>query len=215
MSAARGLNSIGVDFQRFFAGADITRRHEIHSRISGLPLVSAIAALQLASCATPPLPEDVAAAIIPERHGLWDTQTLPTSSRIDDAGRLVMSSPGRLQGFQRAIRQNWMTRVRDRLYPQTKGVSWEYQWSGQIGVTSSKILRVQLLAPGVFAPAGYNGRGIGPGIVMGKHLADTIVSGNRDDFPFPIEALYREKWSTLRAGYYDYGTLALQFFNRS
>jgi glycine/D-amino acid oxidase-like deaminating enzyme len=166
-------------------------------------------------CATPSLPEDVAAAIIPERHGLWDTQTLPTSSRIDDAGRLVMSSPGRLQGFQRAIRQNWMTRVRDRLYPQTKGVSWEYQWSGQIGVTSSKILRVQLLAPGVFAPAGYNGRGIGPGIVMGKHLADTIVSGNRDDFPFPIEALYREKWSTLRAGYYDYGTLALQFFNRS
>jgi glycine/D-amino acid oxidase-like deaminating enzyme len=107
-----------------------------------------------------------------------------------------------------------MARTRDRLFPQAEGSSWEYQWSGQIGVTASKILRVQLLAPGVFAPSGYNGRGIGPGTVIGKHLAATIVSGNRDDFPFPIEALYREKWSGARAAYYNYGTLALQFIDR-
>jgi glycine/D-amino acid oxidase-like deaminating enzyme len=165
-------------------------------------------------CATEPLAADLAASIIPERHGLWDTQTLLTSSRIDPAGRLVMSSAGRLQGLQRVIRENWMTRTRDWLYPQTRGLGWGYRWSGQIGVTSSKILRVQLLAPGVFAPAGYNGRGIGPGSVIGKHLADTIVSGNRDDFPFPIEALYREKWRRPRAAYYSYGTLALQFGQR-
>ena len=165
-------------------------------------------------CATEPLSADVAASIIPQRHGLWDTQTLMTSSRIDASGRLVMSSAGRLQGWQRAIRQNWMRRMRDRLFPQAAGTAWEYQWSGQIGVTSSKILRVQLLAPGVFAPAGFNGRGIGPGTVIGKHLADTIVSGNRDDFPFPIEALYTEKWSTLRAGSINYGSLALQFLNK-
>jgi glycine/D-amino acid oxidase-like deaminating enzyme len=165
-------------------------------------------------CATEPLAEDVAASIIPQRHGLWDTQTLMTSSRLDSSGRLVMSGAGRLQGLQRAIRENWMTRSRDRLFPQARGSSWEFQWSGQIGVTASKILRVQLLAPGVFAPSGYNGRGIGPGTVIGKHLADTIVSGNRDDFPFPIEALFREKWSAARAAYYNYGSLALQFIDR-
>lgn len=162
-------------------------------------------------CATPPLPAEIAASIITQRHGLWDTDRLLTSSRIDSEGRLVMSSPGRLQGFQRGTRKNWMMRKRDHLYPQLKGTPWAYQWSGQIGVTSTKILRVQLLAPGLFAPAGYNGRGIGVGTVMGKQLADTIASGNRDDFPFPIEALYREKWSKMRAAYYDYGTLALQF----
>lgn len=165
-------------------------------------------------CATEPLAEDVAASIIPQRHGLWDTQILMTSSRIDSSGRLVLSSAGRLQGLQRTIRQNWMARTRDRLFPQAKGSPWEYQWSGQIGVTSSKILRVQLLAPGVFAPSGYNGRGIGPGTVIGKHLADTLVSGNREDFPFPIEALYREKWSSARAAFYNYATLALQFVDR-
>lgn len=165
-------------------------------------------------CATRPLREDVAAGIIPGRHGLWDTQLMLTSSRIDGDGRLIMSSAGRLQGFHRTIRANWMTRTRDWLFPQTRGVEWEYQWSGQVGVTASKILRVQLLAPGVFAPAGYNGRGIGPGSVIGKHLAQTIVSGNRDDFPFPIEALYREKSRAARAGYYSYGTLVMQLLGR-
>ncbi|MCP4981831.1 MAG: FAD-binding oxidoreductase [Gammaproteobacteria bacterium] len=170
--------------------------------------------LSIFHCATEPLPEDIATSIIPQRHGIWDTSLLLTSSRIDSAGRLVMSSPGRLMGFQRGIRESWMTRTRNRLYPQTKGLPWEYRWSGQVGVTSSKILRVQLLAPGVFAPAGYNGRGIGPGTVIGKHLADTLVSGNREEFPFPIEALYHEKWSSLRSAYYSYGTLALQFVDR-
>ncbi len=165
-------------------------------------------------CATEPLDEGVAADIIPERHGLWDTQTLMVSSRIDAAGRLVMSSPGRLWGFQRSIREGWLERARERLFPQIGNLSWQYRWSGQVGMTANRILRVQLLAPGVFAPAGYNGRGIGTGTVLGKHLADTIVSGNRDDFPFPIEALYREKWRASRAAWYSWGTLALHTLDR-
>jgi glycine/D-amino acid oxidase-like deaminating enzyme len=170
--------------------------------------------LYIFHCATPPLPADLAAAIIPERHGLWDTNSLLTSSRIDQAGRLVMSSPGRLHGFQRSIRENWLMRTRNLLFPQLKGIPWEYQWSGRIGLTSSKIPRVQLLAPGVFAASGYNGRGIGTGTVIGQQLAKTIVSGNRNDFPFPIEALHLEKWRILRAAAYDSSTLALQFFDR-
>jgi glycine/D-amino acid oxidase-like deaminating enzyme len=182
-------------------------RHSQQVRSSTLPVF-------IFHCATAPLADDIAASIIPDRQGLWDTQLLLTSSRIDKEGRLVMSSAGRLQGFERAIRENWMTRVRNQLYPQTRGVAWAFSWSGQIGFTSSKILRVQLLAPGVFAPAGYNGRGIGPGSVIGKQLADTIVSGNRDDFPFPVEAHFREKWRALRCGYYSYGTLLLQLLQR-
>ena len=162
-------------------------------------------------CATPPLPPDLAEVLIPERHGLWDTHTLLTSSRIDADGRLVMSFPGRLQGGQRALRQAWAMRRRDLLFPQLRGTPWQYFWSGRVGVTSTKIPRVQLLAPGVIAPAGYNGRGIGPGTVIGRHLAQSVINGNRADFPFPIEALYREKWRAARTAYYNYGTLALQF----
>jgi glycine/D-amino acid oxidase-like deaminating enzyme len=137
-----------------------------------------------------------------------------TSSRIDTAGRLVMSGVGSLQGAFKSVRQNWMTRMRDRLYPQTRGIPWSYHWTGQVGLTSTKLLRVQLLAPGVFAPAGYNGRGIGPGTVIGKYLAETLVSRNRDEFPFPIEGVQRESRRGLRSAYYEYGTLALQFIDR-
>jgi glycine/D-amino acid oxidase-like deaminating enzyme len=162
-------------------------------------------------CATQPLPGEIAASVIPGRQGLWDTHLLLTSSRIDQQGRLVMSSPGRLRSGQRALRQNWMTRQRDRLYPQLRGIRWAYHWSGCIGVTSTSLLRVQSSAPGLFAPAGYNGRGIGTGTAMGKYLAELVESGKRDDFPFPIETLYREKWRAMRSAYYDYGSLALQF----
>ena len=161
-------------------------------------------------CATRPLPARVVESIIPERHGIWDTQTLLTSSRIDECGRLVMSSAGSLHGIAKMIRQDWMQRLRDLLYPQTLGESWAYHWTGQVGVTSTKILRVQLLAPGLFAPAGFNGRGIGPGTVIGKHLAATLIRGNHDSFPFPIETLYREKWRESRSAFYEYGTLGLQ-----
>lgn len=165
-------------------------------------------------CATEPMDRELAQSLIPERHGLWDTQALMTSARVDAEGRLVMSSAGRLQGLQAGTRENWMTRNRERLFPQTRGLSWEYRWSGQVGVTESKILRVQLLAPGVYAPAGYNGRGIGPGTVIGKRLAEMLAGGREDDFPFPLEPLYREGWRGLRAAYYSYGTLALQLADR-
>ena len=165
-------------------------------------------------CATDPLPDSIAETIVPQRHGIWDTQLLMTSSRIDTVGRLVMSGVGSLQGVFSFLRRDWMTRSRDRLYPQAKGIPWSYRWTGQVGMTSTKLLRIQCLASGVFAPAGYNGRGIGPGTVIGKHLAQMLVSGNRDEFPFPIEDLHREAWRGPRSAYYKYGTLALQFIDR-
>jgi glycine/D-amino acid oxidase-like deaminating enzyme len=173
-----------------------------------------IVPVSIFQCATAPLADDLRASILAEGQGMWDTHSLLTSSRIDVAGRLVMSYPGQLQKGQGSLRQAWATRKRDYLFPQLKGIPWEYWWTGRVGVTTNNILRVQLLAPGLFAPAGYNGRGIGTGTVIGKLLAQTIASGNRGDFPFPIEALYREKWQQARAAYYDYATLALQFVDK-
>ena len=161
-------------------------------------------------CATPPLPEARLRELIPERQGLWDTHTLLTSSRIDQRGRLVMSFPGRLQSGQRESRQAWATRRRDLLFPSLRGTSWEFFWTGRVGVTDSKLFRIQKLAPGLYAPAGYNGRGIGTGTVVGKYLAAAIASNDYSEFPFPIDTLYREKWWATRSAYYDYGTLALQ-----
>jgi len=165
-------------------------------------------------CATQPLDAEIAAGIIPQRHGIWDTRLLLTSSRIDGSNRLLMSSAGPLHGVQKLIRQGWMKRLRDRLYPQTRGIEWSYHWSGQVGLTSNKILRIQELAPGLIAPAGFNGRGIGPGTVIGAQLANLLVSNNRKEFPFPVQPLKREAWRVARSTYYKFGTLALQLADR-
>jgi len=178
-----------------------------HVRESTLPVY-------IFHCATDPLPDSIADTIVPQRQGIWDTQILMTSSRIDSAGRLVMSSAGSLQGVFGPLPRDWMMRTRDRLFPQSKGIPWSYQWTGQVGMTSTGVLRIQLLAPGVFAPAGYNGRGIGPGTVIGKCLAKMLVSDNRDEFPFPIEDLHLETWRIPRSAYYKYATLALQLVDR-
>ena len=178
-------------------------RHCLGTRESTIPVF-------IFHCATGVLPDAIQNRLIPERQGLWDTQTLLTSSRIDGQGRLVMSSAGSLYGPQGGVRQNWMQRMRDRLYPETCGIPWESHWTGQIGVTSSKILRVQRLAPGVFAPAGYNGRGIGTGTVIGLELAQLLLQNRESDFPFPIENAYREPLRKTRGAYYQWGTLALQ-----
>ena len=165
-------------------------------------------------CATQPLDAEVAAGIVPQRHGIWDTRLLLTSSRIDASNRLLMSSAGPLHGFQKLVRQDWMKRLRDRLYPRTRGTEWSYHWSGQVGLTSNKLLRIQELAPGLIAPAGYNGRGIGPGTVIGQQLAEFLITNNRKDFPFPIQPLRPEAWRAAKAAYYEYGTLALQLIDR-
>lgn len=165
-------------------------------------------------CATQPLDSEIAAGIVPQRHGIWDTRLLLTSSRIDASDRLLMSSAGPLHGFQKVIRQDWMRRLRDRLYPQTSGVEWSYHWSGQVGLTSNKLLRIQELAPGLIAPVGFNGRGIGPGTVIGAQLANLLITNNRKEFPFPIQPLKREAWRAAKSAYYEYGTLALQLIDR-
>jgi glycine/D-amino acid oxidase-like deaminating enzyme len=218
-SAIRGLERRGERWVASVADGEVSAeqvivatnayadRNSLRVRESTLPVF-------IFQCATQPMDAELAQSLIPRRHGLWDTQALMTSARVDSAGRLVMSSAGRLQGLQAGTRQNWMRRNRERLFPLTRGLSWEYRWSGQVGVTDSKILRVQLLAPGVYAPAGYNGRGIGPGTVIGKRLAELVAGGRREDFPFPLEPLYRESWRGLRAAYYSYGTLALQLTDR-
>jgi glycine/D-amino acid oxidase-like deaminating enzyme len=218
-TAVTELKGVGDNWQAKTTGGLVTVKQVViatnaYTEGDNLKVADSIIPTNIFQCATDPLPESIADSIIPERQGLWDTRLLLTSSRVDQEGRLIMSSPGSLSGWDKTIRMNWMTRLRDKLYPQAKGIPWAYHWTGQIGTTSTKILRVQLVAPGVYAPSGFNGRGIGVGTVMGKHLAAILVSGNLDEFPFPVENLYREKWRQSRSCYIKLGTLALQFIDQ-
>lgn len=161
--------------------------------------------------ATDSLAPEVARSIVPERHGIWDTRTVMLSTRIDPDGRLIMCSAGSLKGAFNAIRQAWSTRVRDRFYPQAKGAKWSFHWSGTVGFTTNYLPRVHSPETGLVIPLGYNGRGIGPGTVIGKACADLMQGAPLSEFPLPLHELKATSMRTARSAYYEFGSAAMHF----
>jgi len=131
--------------------------------------------------ATGPLPDDLRRKILPERQGAWDTKTVLSSFRLDQAGRLVFGSVGALRGTGLAVHRAWARRALGRLFPAAAGVRFEAEWFGMIGMTDDHLPRFHRLGDCVLTICGYNGRGIAPGTVFGRCLADLVLGRMRDD----------------------------------
>jgi glycine/D-amino acid oxidase-like deaminating enzyme len=56
-------------------------------------------------------------------------------------------------------------------------------------MTPDHLPRIHRLADGVYAPIGYNGRGITPGTMFGRAMADLLSGGSEEDLPLPISPL--------------------------
>ncbi len=136
--------------------------------------------------ATPPLPENVRRSILSGGHGAWDTATVLTSYRLDRTGRLIVGSVGQAAGFARKLHRNWAQRIMRRVFPQVGQVGMEYGWHGVIAMTTNHIPRFHMLGPDLVMVTSYNGRGIGPGTVFGKMLADLVSGGSEKDIPLPV-----------------------------
>lgn len=156
--------------------------------------------------ATAPLSAEQLATILPEKHGAWDTRTVLSSFRLDRAGRLIYGSCGALRGTGAAIHRAWATRAALKLYPQLGTVAFETAWYGLIGMTSDNLPRLHRLADGVVAIAGYNGRGIAPGTVLGRLLADHVLGHlAEDDLPLPVTAARAPAFARSREVAYELG----------
>lgn len=160
--------------------------------------------------ATVPLTKTQRAAILPEGQGVWDTREILSSYRFDAQGRLVFGSVGALRGAGHAVHRAWSRRALNRLFPSLKGVEFEAEWFGQIGMTDTNLPGFHQLDADIVAISGYNGRGIGPGTVFGRCLAEHVM-GQRPvaDMPLPLVPVVNRPLRALREGYYEHGaTLA-------
>jgi glycine/D-amino acid oxidase-like deaminating enzyme len=139
--------------------------------------------------ATVPLDEATRRAILPGRHGCWDTRQVLSSFRFDQAGRLVFGSVGALRGTGLPIHRAWARRALGKLFPRLAGVEFEGEWYGMIGMTADHLPRFHRLARNVVSFSGYNGRGIAPGTVFGRCLADLALGAiGEADLPLPVTA---------------------------
>ncbi len=155
-------------------------------------------------CATEPLDDKVGGSILPGGEGAWDTNLVMTSFRRDQSGRLIVGSVGRLD-WAGGIHKNWAMHQVRRLFPRLDNPVWSHAWYGRIGMTGDHLPRLIQPAPGILSVYGYNGRGIGPGTVFGREIADYFISGNSRDLSLPISEQHSEAIAGLRGLGYETG----------
>lgn len=159
--------------------------------------------------ATRPLSDNLRSFILPERQGVWDTKQVLSSFRFDQQGRLVFGSVGALRNSGMAVHTAWAKRALNRIFPDIGPVEFEAQWYGQIGMTADSLPKFHRLERNVVGFSGYNGRGIAPGTVFGKWLAD-LVAGHvtEDDLPLPVSDPQEQSFRSVREAYYELGAQA-------
>ncbi|APO76726.1 FAD dependent oxidoreductase protein [Rhizobium etli 8C-3] len=162
--------------------------------------------------ATAPLSDNLRKSLLPGREGCWDTREILSSFRMDHAGRLIFGSVGALRNTGAAVHKGWAKRSLKRLFPQIGDVEFEYEWYGKIGMTDNALPRFHKFAPNAVGFSGYNGRGIAPGTVFGRTLAQHILGRIAEaDLPLPVTDLRKPGFRALREMWYEAGAQVAHF----
>lgn len=171
-----------------------------HQPVKGadVPATTPVHYFQLA---TAPLGHNIATQVLPGGEGCWDTGTVMTSFRKDQAGRVILGAMGNPDAL--GLHEAWARRALQRLFPQVGDVPFDHFWSGRIAMTSDHIPKVMRLGDAGYAVFGYSGRGIGPGTVIGAAAAQALLSG--DEANLPLEAVddYAEAFTGAKGQFYE------------
>ncbi|MEM7696353.1 MAG: FAD-binding oxidoreductase [Pseudomonadota bacterium] len=156
--------------------------------------------------ATEPLGE-AAKTVLPGGQGLWDTAPVMRSVRRDREGRLIIGSMGRIVG---GLSHRFARRQVARLFPQLGPVTFTDAWHGKIAMTADHMPRIHELAPGLWTPIGYNGRGITTGTLFGQAIAGLLTGAEPTTLPLPVTTMARARGARLVASALDLSFLATQ-----
>lgn len=178
----------------------IVATNAYHQPIDQTP-VPKVPIVQYFQIATEPLGDNLAGDILMNGEGCWDTGLIMTSLRRDRAGRLILGGMG---GGGR-IHEDWARRKLAQLYPRLRGAGIAHAWSGRIAMTGDHLPRVHRFGINAFAIYGYSGRGIGPGTVFGRAVAQALIEQNETALPVPVIEGHREAFVRLKTVAYEAG----------
>ncbi len=155
--------------------------------------------------ATVPLSHNLRASILPAGEGCWDTGLIMTSFRLDGDGRMIIGGMGDLGHAGRGIHSAWVRRKLDQIYPQLSDQPLVAGWHGRIAMTSDHIPKITQIGPNALSAHGFSGRGIGPGTVFGRLMAQSLLKGDPSCLPVPVVPEHHERWTRLRRVYFETG----------
>ena len=130
--------------------------------------------------ATAPLPPDLNAQILPTDAAVADTRHVLDYYRKSDDGRLLFA--GR-EGYWN-VPEDVTPIVRRRMlqvFPMLQSVPTEYAWSGDVGITVTRLPHMGRLSPRVLFAHGYSGQGVALTSIGGKLMAEAAL-GNSERF---------------------------------
>lgn len=154
---------------------------------------------------TDPLPKDIRATLLPGGEGCWDTGLIMTSFRMDQAGRLVIGAMGDLGHTGSFAHRGWIKRKLAQIFPTLADQALKDGWHGCIAMTTDHIPKLVQIGPNALSAHGYSGRGIGPGTVFGRMMADSLLSGDPARLPLSAVPAHHESWTGLRRAFFETG----------
>jgi glycine/D-amino acid oxidase-like deaminating enzyme len=177
-----------------------TNAYHHHPADLPMPAVTAVNYFQLA---TEPLKADQVANILPGGEGCWDSAMIMTSLRLDAAGRVILGGIGDADSLN--IQTNWAERKLARFFPNLRGTKIIHSWSGRISMTADHLPRILRLGPQGYSIFGYSGRGIGPGTVFGRAMAEALSAADETNLPVAPVNAYHEPFCRLKTVFYETG----------
>lgn len=127
--------------------------------------------------ATEPLRPDVAAALVPNDRGVFDSRNFLSYWQVTADRRLVFG--GRVSFWPTWVGRTarlLLGRIRE-VYPDLGDVRIEYAWGGKVALTLDRMPHVGRFG-GVWHAAGYSGTGVVLSTYLGTRLADWLQGGS-------------------------------------
>lgn len=137
--------------------------------------------------ATEPLPDHLAARILPQRPVLYESGHITVYYRLDAQNRLLMGG----RGPQRPLERNtgaldYLKRYAQCLWPELAGIRWTHAWNGQLAITPDHLPHLHEPNEDALFYLGCNGRGVALATIMGKQLAERLAIGPHAPVDLPV-----------------------------
>ena len=162
--------------------------------------------------ATRPLNSNEMSAILPNKEGCWDTATIMSSFRVDEAGRVIIGTMGNSEGFGKKVHSNWANKKLRDLFPFLPELEFNYRWSGKIAMTKDHIPKIVNFKKNALSCFGYSGRGIAPGTLFGKACATALLSEDFSMLPISVLKNYSESLTREKTAFFELAAMANNSF---
>ncbi len=156
------------------------------------------------------LGKDKARSLLPTQHCVEDCNYKLDYYRITGDNRLLFGGGTTYGGGDPASIENFLRPHLEKVFPQLKGVKFDYAWGGDFLLTLSRLPQLGRLTDNIYYAQGYSGHGVTTTHLIGKLMGE-VMKGHAErfdafaslkHFPFPGGHLLRVPYTALGAFYY-------------